>query len=314
MRGRPLMDWPGCPVFEEVTNEDRCEVMIQKKHICKTIDCPQYRRECKRRYYIREAVTTLAILLFFAAGAAAWAIVASPGETVPLRLQITSGAVGVTGLKPKVKIVRQDGTVMQNSTTMMPKDGIAGVYGYDYTCPAGTGHYTAYENTTGMYAVSDSVPIDATNMGGTAYVNNTAIANSVAARIHLVNILPFQGAVSYAGPVATKSTVRAIQGDTPTLKASIKQSGGAALDLTGWTVTWAVKKNMTDAVYVIGPRDITADVESPATGGVVDINFQAADTSGIATGLYYGEIKLYKGGQVLTGWQCNLYVDPAVIH
>lgn len=129
-----------------------------------------------------------------------------------------------------------------------------------------------------------------------------------------VNITPFQGSVSYAGPVATKSTVRMIEGDTATLKAAIKQSGGTAFDLTGWTVTWAVKKSFADTTYIVGPRDITADVESPATGGIIDINFLAADTSALSTGLYYGEIQITKGAQVLTPWQCNLYVDPAVIH
>lgn len=266
-----------------------------------------------------------AAIIVITLASSAWAIVASPGEVVPIREQITSGGTGVTGLKPTVKIVRQDGTVMRNMTTMLPKDGISGVYGYDYTCPAGTGHYTAYVNTTGIYAVSDEVQIDATNMsGGTAYVNNTGIEQYLASKhgagawgANGVSILPFQGSVSYAGPVATKSTVRVIQGDTPTPQAIITQKINGVLvpfDLTGWSVKWAIKKNMTDTVYVLGPRDITADVQAPATGGVAAINFQAADTATLATGLYYGEIKLYKGAQVLTGWQCNLYVDPAVIH
>ncbi len=262
---------------------------------------------------VKELFMAVAIVLLGAA--AAWAIVASPGQVVPIRLQMTSGGVGVAGLKPTVRVVRQDGTVFLNTTLMTPADGIPGVYGNVFVCPVGPSHFTAYVNNTGMYAYSETVPIDSlTASGGTAYVNTTSIANSVAAQIKPANILPFQGSVSYAGPVATKSTVRVKQGNTPTLQAAIKQSGGIALDLTGWTVKWAIKKNMTDTVYVLGPRDITADVQVPASTGIANINFQANDTASILPGLYYGEIQITKGAQVMTAWQCNLYIDLAVIH
>lgn len=109
--------------------------------------------------------------------AAAWAIVAAPGDVVPLRLLITSGGAGVTGLKPKVEVVRQDGAVLRSWTTMVPADGLAGDYGVAFTCPASAAHYTAYYNNTGIYAYTDTEQIDVrpAASGGTAYVNVTGI-------------------------------------------------------------------------------------------------------------------------------------------
>ena len=125
-----------------------------------------------RRDKVKKVFAALVVIMVSAG--TALALVATPGEVVPLRLQITSAGKGVTGLKPTIKIIRQDGTVFRGTTTMVPSDSMAGVYGFNFTCPAGNAHYNAYENNTGTYALSDVQPIDATNMGGgSAYVNNT---------------------------------------------------------------------------------------------------------------------------------------------
>lgn len=124
-----------------------------------------------------------ALVAIMVSAGAALALVATPGEVVPLRLQITSAGKGVTGLKPTIKIIRQDGTVFRGTTTMVPSDGMAGVYGFNFTCPAGNAHYNAYENNTGTYALSDVQSIDATNMsGGSAYANNTGIEQYLASK------------------------------------------------------------------------------------------------------------------------------------
>ena len=250
--------------------------------------------------------------------ATAWAIVAAPGDVVPLRLQITSAGAGITGLKPKLTIIRQDGTVFRAATTMVPADGQAGVYGGSFTCPAGAAHYTAYENNTGMYADSETEPIDVepAASGGQAYVNVTGI-NSYLASQHGsgnwgalgMSMLPFQGAVSYAGPAATGSTIRMKQGDTPTFTVQVTQSG-ADFNLTGWTADFAAKAHPTDTVYAIAVRAATI---TDAVHGQVSVTLASSDTSSLAPGLYYAALKLYNGTQVITAWTCNLYIDPAII-
>lgn len=58
--GRPKLAWGGCPVFDGMT-EERCQIMMKEKKVCSL--CPEYRREKKRKYYIKEAFAALSLLL-----------------------------------------------------------------------------------------------------------------------------------------------------------------------------------------------------------------------------------------------------------
>ncbi len=58
--GRPRLAWGGCPVFDGMT-EERCQIMMKEKKVCSL--CPEYKREKKRKYYIKEAFAALSLLL-----------------------------------------------------------------------------------------------------------------------------------------------------------------------------------------------------------------------------------------------------------
>ncbi len=272
--------------------------------------------------------------------ATAWAIVAAPGDVVPLRLQITSAGAGITGLKPKLTIIRQDGTVFRAATTMIPADGQAGVYGGSFTCPAGTGHYTAYENTTGMYADSETEEIDVepaasyaqqfANLSGavarvpanvwlngqrtlTAAFSNPTSINAYLAGIHgagawgagAITILPFQGAASYE-TVAQGNDVHVTYGDSVSIPYSINK------DITGDTVWFGAKSLPTDTTYAIAPRDITGGVSSAVTGTGF-INLSTADTK-LLTRKYAAQMEIRNGSQVNTVLKFNLFIDPSILN
>ncbi len=58
--GRPKLPWGGCPVFDGMTDE-RCQITMKEKKVCRL--CPEYAREKKRKYYIKEAFAALSLLL-----------------------------------------------------------------------------------------------------------------------------------------------------------------------------------------------------------------------------------------------------------
>ncbi len=260
--------------------------------------------------------TTLRMTGVFAALAlliagTAWAIVAAPGDVVPLRLQITSAGAGVTGLKPKLTIIRQDGTVFRSATTMVPADGQSGVYGGSFTCPAGSAHYTAYENTTGMYADSETESIDV-EAEPQVYVNSTSI-NSYLSSVHgagqwgagAITILPFQGAASYE-TVAQGNDVHVTYGDSASIPYSVNK------DITGYTVWFGAKSNYISSQYAIPARDITAQVTDASTGAGL-INLSTSDTS-LRVGKYLAEVEIRNGTMINTVLRFNLWIDASVLN
>lgn len=128
-----------------------------------------------------------------------------------------------------------------------------------------------------------------------------------------VSVLPHTGAVAYAGPVATGTTINMFFGDTPAIPYAVI-SNRTAYDLTASIVTMAIKKYPLDGDYVISPIDITSDVNSPATLGTGTIYITEADAALLVPGTYALDLVATKIGSHFTVLRLTLNVMEAVIH
>lgn len=96
----------------------------------------------------------------------------------------------------------------------------------------------------------------------------------------------------------TNQDVTVYQGEDESIQFTITDSAGAAVDLTGATVTWACNKD--------GPGSAAALTKTDSAGitiatSVLTVSLSDTDTSGLAAGGYYHEIRavLSGSGQVM---------------
>lgn len=103
--------------------------------------------------------------------------------------------------------------------------------------------------------------------------------------------------------------IRVFRGDTPTLNFTLTQ-GGSAFDLTGATVRFMAKKNLSDA-------DANAIIDSPCTLGVAadgecNVKLTTTDTA-IAFRDLIAEVEVTtSGGDTLTAEQFTLEIADDV--
>ncbi len=119
-----------------------------------------------------------------------------------------------------------------------------------------------------------------------------------------VSVLPFSGSVQ-ASYAQSGATVEVVKGDSPAIPYDL------ATDLTGYTVWFAAKKDLSDATYSIAVKEITASV-SDIPNGRGTIPLTTAETT-LAPGTYAAEIELRKGADVLTAMRFTLRVKGQVI-
>lgn len=84
-----------------------------------------------------------------------------------------------------------------------------------------------------------------------------------------------------------------VRGDTPTLSVIVKDSIGAIVDLTDYTMKFTVKRSTadTDANAVIGPSNMT--IATPASG-IGTIKLSSAQTA-LPARKYYYDVQINNG-------------------
>ncbi|MBI5969605.1 MAG: hypothetical protein HY884_00415 [Deltaproteobacteria bacterium] len=120
-----------------------------------------------------------------------------------------------------------------------------------------------------------------------------------------VSVLPFSGSVQ-ASYAQSGATVEVIQGDSPAIPYDL------ATDLTGYTVWFGAKKDLSDAAYSIAAKEITSSVTDVLNGrGAIPLT--TAETTALSPGTYAAEIEIRKGADVLTAMRFTLRVKGQVI-
>lgn len=140
----------------------------------------------------------------------------------------------------------------------------------------------------------------------------TNIAAQVAAHVGSSMLLPFQGAASYAGPVAVGSTISMFHNDTPTIPYAIT-ANKVAFNLTDYTITWSAKRNPTDTTYVVPVTDITANVIS-AVVGTGNIPITTAKSVLLIPGTYTVDLDIAKTNNRFMVFRFTLNVLEANQH
>lgn len=85
-------------------------------------------------------------------------------------------------------------------------------------------------------------------------------------------------------------------GDTIPMRVTVLTPAGAAKDLTSSTVKWALwTYNGSTEVMNQDTSGVTAQVESPATAGIVTVTISAALTASLSPGTYYDEWAIVDG-------------------
>lgn len=119
-----------------------------------------------------------------------------------------------------------------------------------------------------------------------------------------VSVLPFSGSIQ-ASYAQSGAIVEVVQGDSPAIPYDL------ATNLTGYTVWFGAKKDLSDATYSMAAKEITASMTDILNGrGTIPLT--TAETA-IAPGAYAAEIEIRKGADVLTAMKFTLRVKGQVI-
>ena len=91
------------------------------------------------------------------------------------------------------------------------------------------------------------------------------------------------------------------QGDTISLTVAVVSPAGAAVDLTGSTLTFVVKRNPSDTTAVLTKTSPTGITIAAGTGGTATVNIAPVDTEPGPTGVFVWEIEgTDSGGNITT--------------
>ena len=106
--------------------------------------------------------------------------------------------------------------------------------------------------------------------------------------------------------------MRLIRGDDKTYTVTFLDSDGVAIDITGYTVFFTVKANLTDSDdNAIIKKDITS--HSDPTNGQTELSFAASDTDGVEEGTYYFDLQLKDtGGLIKSTKRQYFYIDQDI--
>lgn len=84
------------------------------------------------------------------------------------------------------------------------------------------------------------------------------------------------------------------RGNDRNLKVTVTDAAGAAVNITGWSVRFTVKKNVTDTDAQAIINKLVTVHENP-TGGITNIVINGADTDTAAVGNYAFDLRVRDG-------------------
>jgi hypothetical protein len=97
------------------------------------------------------------------------------------------------------------------------------------------------------------------------------------------------------------STLRATRGDTTIYRFTCVDADGAAVDLTNATAALDVRRYVDAPDTVISKStDDGLTIVTPASGGLIDLELEPADTADVSPGRYRWDLELTLGDQVYT--------------
>lgn len=107
--------------------------------------------------------------------------------------------------------------------------------------------------------------------------------------------------------------IKIIRGDTRTITATMKDSNGDAIDLTGGTLMLTVNSSASpsDDTGAAVEKDITS-FDNPTTG-IQDITLTSADTNSLTPGTYYYDIQFVSSAGVVTSIAQDKFIITADI-
>jgi hypothetical protein len=110
-----------------------------------------------------------------------------------------------------------------------------------------------------------------------------------------------------------------VAGDTKTIVFNVKDSGGAALDLTGATIRWglcAYAASGAIAEAALLTKSVGSGITvTDAAGGVCQVALSAANTTATPrmSGRYYHELEVTSGGVVSTVHRGLIEITPELL-
>ena len=97
------------------------------------------------------------------------------------------------------------------------------------------------------------------------------------------------------------STIKATRGDTTIYRFTCVDAAGAAVDLSSATAALAVRRTITDPDPLI--RKTSEDgltLVVPKTGGLIDLEIEPPDTTGLTPGVYIWDLEVRLGDRTYT--------------
>ena len=87
-------------------------------------------------------------------------------------------------------------------------------------------------------------------------------------------------------------------GEDKSLMFTIVTAAGATQDITGWTLSWMLKANLTDLDASASLTKTTSSgiTLTTPTSGICTVSIADTDTDSLAAGLYYHELKRTTAG------------------
>jgi len=107
--------------------------------------------------------------------------------------------------------------------------------------------------------------------------------------------------------------IKLIRGDTRTITATMKDSDGNAIDLTGGTLMFTANSSSSpsDDTGAAVEKDVTS-FDNPTTG-IQDITLTSSDTNSLTPGTYYYDIQFVSSAGVVTSIAQDKFIINADI-
>lgn len=100
-------------------------------------------------------------------------------------------------------------------------------------------------------------------------------------------------------------------GDAKVLVITVRDAAGAAVNITGATITWEAARSTEDAAVITKTTSDGIEI-TDATHGVFEVTLDPADTDDLF-GLYYHEAELTQTGDPFTVLTGSLVVERTLI-
>lgn len=109
----------------------------------------------------------------------------------------------------------------------------------------------------------------------------------------------------------TNNSISLKQGEAKTVTITVKNSSGQAVDLTGCTLFFGMKRLVGDTTLAVSKADADMD-KSQASQGIVGLFFNSGDTNREPQE-YWGELKMsFPGGDIEKSKAFKIKIEPAI--